>query len=347
VTYGGMTMISFMNDYSEGAHPRVYAMLMKTALEQNTGYGLDLHSDTAREYIKKQLKRDDVDIHFIPGGTQTNLLVISSFLRPHQCVIAAKTAHVNVHETGAIEATGHKVFVMEGVDGKLTADLITEALDYHTDEHMVMPKMVYISDSTELGTVYTKAELKTLHEVCRQKGLILYMDGARLGSALTSKFNDLTMADIAELTDAFYIGGTKNGALLGEALVICKDELKEDFRYLIKQRGAMLAKGFVTGIQFEALFKDKLFYELASHANTMAEKIADALIGLGYKFYAMPCSNQLFPILPNDKLDKLAKDFLFSYQAKIDNDHSVIRLVTSWATTKEHVDRLIKAIESL
>lgn len=340
-------MISFMNDYSEGAHPRVYAMLMKTALEQNTGYGLDLHSDTAREYIKKQLKRDDVDIHFIPGGTQTNLLVISSFLRPHQCVIAAKTAHVNVHETGAIEATGHKVFVMEGVDGKLTADLITEALDYHTDEHMVMPKMVYISNTTELGTIYTKAELTAIHELCKRRGLLLFLDGARLGSALMSKYNDLTLEDIAELTDVFYIGGTKNGALLGEALVICNDKLKEDFRYMIKQRGAMLAKGFVLGIQFEALFKDKLYFELARHANAMAERIAEALRSSGYEFYAPPCSNQLFPILPDEKIEKLEKDFAFYRQVKIDDRHSAIRLVTSWATSDENVELLIKALENL
>lgn len=340
-------MISFMNDYSEGAHPRIYAMLMKSSLEQNAAYGLDEHSARAKEYIKKELKREDVDIHFISGGTQTNLLAISSFLRPHQCVIAADTAHVNVHETGAIEATGHKVVTKTAVYGKLTPELIREAVNYHTDEHMVQPKMVYISDTTELGTVYTKKELKAIHDVCKANNLLLFLDGARLGSALTSKMNDLTLADIAELTDVFYIGGTKNGALLGEALVICRDDLKEDFRYLIKQRGAMLAKGFVTGIQFEALFKDKLYYELAGHANAMAERIAEALTNCGYQFYAHPCSNQLFPIMPDDKIEKLAGDFSFNTELRVDDKNSVIRLVTSWATSDENVEKLIKALENL
>jgi threonine aldolase len=212
---------------------------------------------------------------------------------------------------------------------------------------MVQPKMVYISDTTELGTIYTKAELKAIHDVCEEKGLILFLDGARLGSALTCKANDLTLSDIAKLTDVFYIGGTKNGALLGEALVICRDDLKEDFRYMIKQRGALLAKGFVTGIQFEALFMDGLFYELAQHANNMAERIADALKSCGYEFYASPCSNQLFPIMPNDKVEKLSQEFSFNHQAKIDETHSAIRLVTSWATTEENVDKLIEKLVNL
>ena len=347
-------MISFTNDYSEGAHPRVLELLMKSNLEQNTGYGEDIHSDKAKEYIKQQLQREDVDIHFIPGGTQTNLLVISSFLRPHQCVIAVDTGHINVHETGAIEATGHKVIAMPAVDGKLTIAAIIEALNNHSNEHMVQPKMVYISDSTELGTIYTKAELTAIHNLCKEKDLILFLDGARLGSALTCKANDLKLKDIAQLVDVFYIGGTKNGALLGEALVICKQELQEDFRYLIKQRGAMMAKGFVIGIQFEALFmtnelsnqynlyQDNLYYELGRHANAMAEKIAQILQISGYSFYAPSYSNQLFPILPNDVIDRLAVDFKFMVQAKIDEKHSAIRLVTSWATTEESIEELRK-----
>ena len=347
-------MISFTNDYSEGAHPRVLELLMKSNLEQNTGYGEDIHSDKAKKYIKQQLQREDVDIHFIPGGTQTNLLVISSFLRPHQCVIAVDTGHINVHETGAIEATGHKVIAMPAVDGKLTIVAIIEALNNHSNEHMVQPKMVYISDSTELGTIYTKAELTAIHNLCQEKDLILFLDGARLGSALTCKANDLKLKDIAQLVDVFYIGGTKNGALLGEALVICKQELQEDFRYLIKQRGAMMAKGFVIGIQFEALFmtnelsnqynlyQDNLYYELGRHANAMAEKIAQILQISGYSFYAPSYSNQLFPILPNDVIDRLAVDFKFMVQAKIDEKHSAIRLVTSWATTEESIEELRK-----
>ena len=338
-------MISFMNDYSEGAHPRVLELLMKSNLEQNTGYGEDVHSEKAREYIKKKLQREDVDIHFIPAGTQTNLLVISSFLRPHHGVIAADTGHINVHETGAIEATGHKVIAMPGKNGKLTPDAIQKALDYHRDEHMVKPKMVYISDTTELGTIYTKAELMAIHAICKKNNLLLFLDGARLGSALTCKENDLELKDIVNLVDVFYIGGTKNGALLGEALVICREELKEDFRYLIKQRGAMLAKGFVIGIQFEALFRDNLYYKLGEHANQMAERIAHALKAMGYAFYAPACTNQLFPILPNALLDKLSKEFIFSVQEKADETHSVVRFVTSWATKEEDVDKLIQCLK--
>ena len=336
-----------MNDYSEGAHPRVLELLMKSNLEQNTGYGEDIHSDRAKKYIKQQLQREDVDIHFIPGGTQTNLLVISSFLRPHQCVISAHTGHVNVHETGAIEATGHKVVTVPAVDGKLTTDSIREALEGHSGEHMVQPKMVYISDTTELGTIYTKSELTAIHKLCKEKGLLLFLDGARLGSALTCKENDLTLVDIAHLVDVFYIGGTKNGALLGEALVICKEELKEDFRYLIKQRGAMVAKGFVIGIQFEALFQDDLYYELGRHANLMAERVAEVLQECGYTFYAPTYSNQLFPILPNKVLERLSENFIFMEQAKIDEKHSAIRLVTSWATTEENVEALSKFLRDI
>ncbi len=333
-------MYSFMNDYSEGAHPGILELLMKSNLEQNAGYGEDMHTAKAKESIKKLLYRDNADIHFIPGGTQTNLLVISSFLRPHQCVITADTGHINVHETGAVEATGHKVVAMPCFDGKLTPAVIQSALDYHTDEHMVQPKMVYISDSTELGTIYTKAELSALHHICKANGLILFLDGARLGSALTCRENDLELRDIAGLADVFYIGGTKNGALLGEALVICREELKEDFRYLIKQRGALMAKGFVAGIQFEALFEKNLFFELGAHANEMAEKIANTLEECGYPFYAPVGTNQLFPILPNAIIERLEKEFAFSIQKKVDETHSAVRFVTSWATTQKSVDAL-------
>ena len=360
-------MISFMNDYSEGAHPLVMELLMKSNLEQNIGYGEDIHCDRAKEYIMKQMNRYDVDIHFILGGTQANLLVVSSFLRPHQCVIAVDTGHINVHETGAIEATGHKVVAMPSKDGKLTTATIRKALNYHSDEHMVQPKMVYLSNTTELGTIYTKAELTAIHDLCKEKGLILFLDGARLASALTCKTNDLTMEEISQLVDVFYIGGTKNGALLGEALVICKEELKQDFRFLMKQRGAMMAKGFVIGIQFEALFLpwkpsnseaasnglidrnsstyETLYYKLGYHANHMAELIAGNLKNCGYTFYAPVCSNQLFPILPDDLLEKLSEKFRFSIQSRIDEKHSAIRLVTSWATAQENVDELIQFIQ--
>lgn len=352
-------MISFMNDYSEGAHPKVLELLMKSNMEQNIGYGEDIHSDRAKEYLKKQMKREDVDIHFISGGTQTNLLVISSFLRPHQCVIAADTGHINVHETGAIEATGHKVVVMPTEEGKLTPVTIMKALNDHCGEHMVQPKMVYISDTTELGTIYTKAELQAIHNLCKEKGLLLFLDGARLASALTCKANDLTMEDIAHLVDVFYIGGTKNGALLGEALVICKEELKEDFRFLIKQRGAMLAKGFVIGMQFEALFapvetegnevkcKEVLYYELGKHANQMADRVVKALFNYGYQFFVPVYSNQLFVIMPNDLIEELGKNFNFIVNNVVDENNSAIRLVTSWATKQENVDALLDFLQNI
>jgi threonine aldolase len=329
-----------MNDYSEGAHPRILELLIKSNLEQNSGYGEDIHTEKAKDYLKKHIGKIDVDIHLIPGGTQTNLLVISSFLRPHQCVIAAATGHINVHETGAIEATGHKVVAMPCAEGKLTPAVIQAALDAHSDEHMVQPKMVYISNTTELGTIYTKAELSAIHNICRINKLILFLDGARLGSALTCKENDLELSDLAELTDVFYFGGTKNGALLGEALIICREDLREDFRYLIKQRGALMAKGFVLGIEFEALFQDNLYFELGEHANEMAAKIAETLKECGYGFYATPGTNQLFPIFKNKLLEQLSKEFIYSVQAKIDEENSAVRFVTSWATTKKSVDAL-------
>ncbi len=337
-------MYSFMNDYSECAHEKILELMMRLNLEQNIGYGLDVHSGKAKEYIKNKIGREDVDIHFIPGGTQTNLLVISSFLRPYQCVVSVDTGHINVHETGAVEATGHKVFTVPGKDGKLTPEEIAKALEYHTDEHMVQPKMVYISNTTELGTIYTKAELTAISNFCKEKKLILFLDGARLASALTCKANDLTLSDIADLVDVFYIGGTKNGALLGEALVICNDSLKEDFRYLIKHRGAMMAKGFVMGMQFEALFEDNLYFELGKHANQMAERIEEALHQGGYSFYATPGTNQLFPILSKETIDQLAENFAFLTQVKIDSNHSVVRFVTSWATTEESVEALCKEL---
>ena len=340
-------MYSFMNDYSEGAHPKILDMLIHANLDQHIGYGEDEHSHRAKKSIQRLLNNEDVDIHFIPGGTQTNLLVISSFLRPHQCVISADTGHINVHETGAIEATGHKVIPLSTPDGELTPSKINEALDYHTNEHMVKPKLVYISNSTELGTIYTKAELSAISALCKQKDLILFLDGARIGSALTSKENDLDLKDLPDLVDAFYIGGTKNGALLGEALVLCKDHIKEDFRYLIKQRGALMAKGFVTGIQFEVLFEDQLFFDLAHHANHMAMKLADIFKKCGYSFYLPPSTNQIFPILPKKTIEELSKNYLFMLQEDLDQDNSVARFVTSWATTSKSLEAFEKDLNKI
>lgn len=340
-------MYSFNNDYSEGAHPRILQAMMEANLVQNAGYSLDTHTEHAKELIKKEIKREDVDLHLIVGGTQTNLLAVSAALRPHQAVICAETGHINVHETGAIEATGHKVLGYDTPDGKLTTAEIQKSLDWHSDEHMVQPKMVYISNSTEVGTQYSKAELETLSRFCRQRGLYLFLDGARMGAALTSPVNDLTLADIAQLVDLFYIGGTKNGALFGEALVICHPDLKPDFRFMIKQRGAMLAKGWLLGIQFEELFQNNIFYEMAEHANEMAEQLRKGFIKYGYSFHWDSTTNQLFPILPNDVIGKLEKDFLFSPQVKIDDSHTCVRLVTSWATRPEGVAAFLSALENL
>lgn len=340
-------MISFRNDYSELAHPRILQRMLDCAYTQNDGYGLDAHSAAAADSIRELLGRNAA-VHFIPAGTQTNLLVISAFLRPFECVICASSGHVNVHEAGAIESTGHKVFTVQQKDGKLTPDALESAIALHEDEHMVKPRMVYISQVTELGTLYSKAELTALHEVCKTNGLLLYLDGARLGSALTAHENDFTLADIASLCDIFYIGGTKNGAMLGEALVICNDLLDRDFRYMIKNRGAMLAKGFVTGIQFEVLFEggeNALFFELARHANAQADKLVSALREKGYPFLVEPCgSNMIYPILPIKKIEALERDFGFYRDAKIDDCHSAIRLVTSWATSDEAVEAFVKAI---
>jgi threonine aldolase len=334
-------MYSFASDYSEGAHPRILDYMKKSNLEQNAGYGNDIHSNRARDYIRGIIADPNAEIQFTSGGTQANLLVISSFLRPHQAVIAADTGHIFTNETGAIEATGHKIISVPSKEGKLTLEAIKQGLDIYSTETRPQPKMVYISNSTEFGTVYTKAELTAISNLCREKGLYLFLDGARLGSALTSRINDLSLKDIADLTDVFYIGGTKNGAYLGEAIVITRDDLKEDFRYLLKQKGAMLSKGFLLGIQFEALFEDNLFFELAEHANKMAEQVTEVLKELGYKFFAEPCSNQIFPILPNDLIKKLSEEFAFYTLGKVDDNSSVIRLVTSWATSQESIDKLI------
>lgn len=249
-------MYSFRNDYSEGACQEIMDALVSTNWDQTPGYGTDSWCEAAREAIRAEIRRPEAEIHFIPGGTQTNLLLISSLLRPHEAVIGTTVSHINVHETGAIEATGHKVLTVRTEDGILTPELLRPVLEFHgTNPHMVKPKLVYISDSTEIGTIYRKAQLAALSEFCHENGLILYLDGARLGSALTARENDLTMADIAALTDCFYIGGTKNGALFGEALVINKTEYAEDFTYFVKQKGALFAKGRLLGIQFLTLFE--------------------------------------------------------------------------------------------
>ena len=338
-----MKKYSFKNDYSEGAHPAILKRLIETNLVQQVGYGLDEYCDEARELIQRNIDKK-VDIHFVSGGTQANLIVISSILRPYESVIAAETGHIAVHETGAIEATGHKVNTIATDDGKLTPNHIAQILAIHTNEHLVKPRLVYISNTTEIGSVYNKAELTAIYDFCQENNLILFIDGARLSSALTSSKCDLTLNDIANLSDVFYIGGTKNGALIGEAIVINNPKLNKDFRYNIKQKGGMLAKGRLIGIQFSEMFKDNLFFEMGKHANKLAEKLADGIKAKGYSFLTEPSSNQIFPILTNDVIQQLEENYEFFVWEKIDEKKSAIRLVTSWATPENEVDQFLNKL---
>ncbi len=340
-------MYSFKNDYSEGAHPSILNALIHTNAEQMDGYSEDRLCAQATAHLKKLLKNEAIDIHYFAGGTVTNLTAISAFLRPHEAVIAPETGHVCTHETGAIEATGHKVITVPTKNGKLTAKQIEEVIHIHEDEHMVYPKLVYISNSTEIGTIYTHQELQAIRRVCDEHDLFFYMDGARLGSACMAVDNDVPFEALAYLFDAFYIGATKNGALLGEALVISRQELKAYFRYHIKQKGALLAKGRLLGIQFITLFENQLYFDLATHANTMAGKLVHGIQQCGYDFLMNSTTNQIFPILPNTIIEALKKDFDFYVWATIDQKHSAIRLVTSWATPAEAVDAFIQHLNNL
>lgn len=337
-------MYSFRNDYSEGAHPKVMEALADTNLEQTVGYGMDPRCQSAAALIRDLCKAPDADIHFLVGGTQANLVVIDAFLQSYEAVIGAHTSHINTHETGAIEATGHKVCSIYAPDGKLTPALVEEVLSQHNGtEHMVLPRMVYVSDSTEIGTIYTKAELSALRRCCDEHGLYLFLDGARLGSALTSPDNDLTLADIAALTDVFYIGGTKNGVLFGEALVLSNAAPKAHFRWHMKQRGAVLAKGRLLGIQFQAILEDGLYFDIARHANEMAFRLRDGIAALGYPFPVPSPTNQQFPVLPNAVIGQLeARGYQFEAQEAVDAEHTCVRFVTSWATPESAIDAFLK-----
>lgn len=344
-------MYQFQCDYNEGAHPRILERLQQTNLEQTPGYGEDPYCLAARELIRKACGAGGADVHFLVGGTQANATVISSVLRPYQGVVCAKTGHINVHETGAIEHGGHKVLAVESSDGLLSASSVQEVIDLHYSEdgpeHTVQPGMVYISFSSETGTVYNLSQLEALSDVCRRNGLPLFIDGARMGYGLASEGCDVTLCDIARLADVFYIGGTKQGALFGEAVVIVNDALKKDFRYYIKQNGGMLAKGRLLGIQFQALFEDRLYHELSEHAVSLAMRIRDAFESKGFGFLVKSPSNQQFPILSNDVIDALSEDFVFSVWQKVDEDHTAVRFCTSWATRPEAVDALVRKLESL
>jgi len=344
-------MLYFHNDYNQSCHEAVMQKLLQLGKTQMPGYGMDELCASAADRIRKLCNDRNLDVHFLVGGTQTNLTVIAASLRPYQAVIGAESAHINVHETGAIEATGHKVLGIPSADGKLTAAqierMVLEQKNSPDAEHIAQPKMVYISDSTELGTVYTLAELEAISAVCRAHKLYLFVDGARLGYALTAKGSDVTLGDLARLCDVFYIGGTKCGAMFGEAVVIANPAIAEDFRYMIKQRGGMLAKGWLLGAQFDALMDNNLYFDICAEANRQAERIRSTLLQLGYPLFVAGQSNQIFPILPDEVLKELGKNFTFSEMERVDDSHRAVRFCTSWATSREDVDALCEALRQL
>ena len=340
-------MYQFQCDYNEGAHQRIIDRLAETNLVQTVGYGCDQYCEHARALIREACGAPNADVHFLVGGTQANTTVINSILRPHQGVLCASTGHINVHETGAIEHIGHKVLGIPSENGLLQADQILSAVDAHYSdsnaEHTVQPGMVYISFPSEYGTVHTLEQLEAISSVCRAKGLPLFIDGARLGYGLCAEGTRVTLKDIARLADVFYIGGTKQGALFGEAVVITADALKKDFRYMIKQGGGMLAKGRLLGLQFEALFEDGLYFEMARSAVSKALRIRDALKAKGYRCFLESPTNQQFFVLPDSLIKSLGDRFLFEEWGRYDKDSTVMRICTSWATTDRAVDELIKA----
>lgn len=341
-----MTKYSFLDDYSEGCHPNILETLTRTNMLQQTAYGEDEYSSQAKEFLRNHMGDISPDIYLVAGGTLANIIIMASCLRPHEAVIAASSGHIVVRETGAIEATGHKIITVPSDNGKLAPDDIQTALDDNAHfPHMAKPRLVYLSNATETGTIYTKVELSQISAICKENDLLLLLDGARLGAALSAAQNDLTLKDIAELADIFWIGGTKVGALLGEAIIIPNKALAQDFSFHIKQRGALMAKGRTLGIQFIELFKDDLFFTLTKHANDMAAKLSDGIVDAGNKLSAETESNQIFPILPNSLIDQLKVDFDFYVWGKFDTDHSVVRLVTSWATSENQVDAFIEKLK--
>lgn len=344
-------MIYFQCDYNEGAHPKVMERLMETNMEQTPGYGEDAHCARAAGLIRRACGDETLAVHFLVGGTQTNMTVIDAALRSHQGVISASSGHINVHETGAVESLGHKVLAVPHRDGKLSAAQVEALCMAHREdasfEHMVQPKMVYISNPTEYGTLYSRGELEELSRVCRGNGLYLFLDGARLGYGLAASDNELSLPLLAKCCDVFYIGGTKVGALFGEAVVISNEELKTDFRYFIKQKGGMLAKGRLLGLQFEALFTENLYLEISKHAVRLADRLREAFADAGYPMLVKNGTNQLFPILPDGLLEELKGRYGFSWQERVDSTHSAVRFCTSWATREENVESLIRDLRRL
>ena len=341
-------MISFENDYNKGAHPYILKRLLETNDEALSGYGFDKYTLSAKEKIKKECGKSDAEVYFISGGTQTNSLVISSFLDSYEGVISAQTGHIATHEAGAIEATGHKVITLPGHDGKLCADDVRDYLNtFFSDanhDHAVFPGMVYISFPTEYGTLYSKKELTELSAVCREYDIPLYLDGARLGYGLASDECDLTMHDIAELCDVFYIGGTKVGALCGEALVISGKPRPSHFMTRIKRHGALLAKGRVCGVQFDALFTDGLYYEISKNAIESAKRLKKIFADKGYPLFCDSPTNQQFVILENERMKALSDKVVFSFWESYGENHSVVRFATSWATTDWELSELEKLL---
>lgn len=339
----------FYSDYLEGAHQRILDALQATNMDQTPGYGEDRYCEEARELIKKACGAPEADVHFLVGGTQTNATVIASILKPYQGVLCASSGHIAVHETGAIEHGGHKVLALPAKDGKISARQISDAVREHYSnpsfEHTVQPGMVYISYPTELGTLYSRSELEAISEACRECSIPLFIDGARLGYGLTCKACDLELTDFARLADVFYIGGTKQGALFGEAVVICNDDLKTCFRYNIKQNGGMFAKGRLLGIQFGELFKDGLYFDIALNANRQAEKIRTALVKNGFSLYGSSPTNQVFVTVDDARMKALDEKIGFEFWEKLEGGLSVIRICTSWCTSDEAVDILIRALE--
>ena len=334
-----------LNDYNYSAHPSVINAVMESSTRRFVGYGADEECTQAADMIRGLIGKADADVHFMVGGTQTNLTAIGAFLRPHEAVIAPGSAHIYMHETGAIEAVGHKILTFPTSDGKARADDVRTIVEAHSDEHMVKPGLLFISQTTELGTVYTFAELIALREVCDRYGILLYIDGARLGYALTSEACDYTISDLSGIADAFYIGGTKNGLLCGEALVICNRDLAPEFRYLMKQRGGLLAKGFLLGLQFRAILNDGLYFELARHANKMAALLGAGLAQAGVPMLADTVSNQVFPCVSDASLSCLKEKALFETWARKGVNGTPIRFVTTWQTTEEEVCAVLRCIE--
>ena len=344
-------MLRFECDYGEGAAPAVLELMQKTNFDQTPGYGEDSYCAAAADKIRALCDAPDAAVHFFVGATQANLTVIDAALKPWQGVLCADSGHIHVHETGAVEATGHKCLALPNKNGKITARQIRHAVEEHranaSHEHEVQPGMVYISNPTEVGTLYTKAELTDISAACYELGLYLFVDGARMAYGLMSEANDLTLQDYAALCDVFYLGGTKCGALFGEAVVITNDVLKEDFRYAIKQHGGMLAKGRLLGLQFDTLFTDDLYFRISKHAINMAMQIRDAFDARGLQFYLHSPTNLQFLIMENKAVRALQQKIAFHTWGKVDEEHSVARFATSWSTTQEDVDALIDAIKTL